>query len=105
MVTHEQIKDLAARIVAEFRPLRVVLFGSQATATAREGSDVDLLVVLNFEGPAYEKAAEIRATLPATFAIDLVARTPEDLARRLTVGDPVAHKAIKTGRVIYPAAA
>ena len=46
MTSEAIISTMVDRIVGRFGPSRVVLFGSQARGTAREGSDVDLLVVM-----------------------------------------------------------
>lgn len=105
MATNADIQALANRIAARFMPQRIVLFGSHANGSPREDSDIDLLVVLPFEGPAFRKAGQIRAALPNDFAIDIVARTPDDLERRYQFGDPIARQAIDQGIVLYPAAA
>jgi len=77
------IRKLARRIVREFNPERVVLFGSFAEGTATADSDVDLLVVLSFRGTP------------------LVARRPEDVRRRYTEGDPLIREALDRGKVLY----
>jgi predicted nucleotidyltransferase len=106
MVTDQAIRDLAARIAAEFRPERIILFGSRAVGAAREDSDVDLLVVLPYEGSALSKSAEIIARIhPGTFAIDLLVRTPEEVAWRYEGGDPLIRDAVDQGIVLYEAAA
>jgi len=105
MVSNQDIQALADRIVAEFRPSKVVLFGSHASGTPGADSDIDLLVVIGFNGPAFRKAAEIRAALTNEFAIDIVARTPEDVERRYRLGDPIVRHAIDHGVVLYSAAA
>lgn len=43
--TEHQIREMVDAIVAEARPERVILFGSQARGDAGETSDVDFLVV------------------------------------------------------------
>jgi predicted nucleotidyltransferase len=105
MVAARDIQALADRIAAEFRPRRIVLFGSHAAGMPHEDSDIDLLVVLPFDGPAFRKAGQIRAALSNEFAIDIVARTPEDLERRYRLGDPIVRQAIDHGVVLYAAAA
>jgi len=50
MVRMEQIEDVGRRIATEFHPDQVVLFGSHAQGTAGADSDVDILVVVQFEG-------------------------------------------------------
>ena len=47
MVTWEEIQAVTNRIVREFAPLQVILFGSYAYGTPTEDSDVDLLVVMD----------------------------------------------------------
>jgi uncharacterized protein len=42
----EVIPTMVERIVHEFEPVQIILFGSQARGEARGDSDVDLLVVL-----------------------------------------------------------
>ncbi len=106
MVTDQDIRDLAARIAAEFNPQRIILFGSRAVGAAREDSDVDLLVVMRFEGSSLTKAVEIIARVhPRTFAIDLVVKTPEEMVWRYEGGDPLVREAIDRGRVLFEAAA
>ena len=42
-------------------------------------SDVDLLVVMEFEGRPQEQAFEIRRALPRSFPLDLLLRRPEEI--------------------------
>ena len=63
MIAQDRIREISERIAHQFAPDQIILFGSYAYGTPDEGSDVDLLVVLPFEGKPYRKAAEIAATL------------------------------------------
>ena len=49
MVKQGLEKEIVARLSAK-KPLKVILFGSRALGEYDEGSDVDLIVVLNKEG-------------------------------------------------------
>src|SRR5271157_3758897 len=49
MVTEETLRLATDRLVEQFRPQRVILFGSQARGTADARSDVDLLVICPFD--------------------------------------------------------
>ena len=46
-MTRTEIHALAERIAAEFRPEKVILFGSHAYGTPSEDSDVDMLVIMD----------------------------------------------------------
>jgi uncharacterized protein len=106
MATHAQIQELARRIVEDFRPERIILFGSHAYGAPDPESDVDLLVLMAFEGEALGAAAEVRARLGAQgFPIDVVVWPPEEALRRYALGDPLLREAIDRGRVLYEAAA
>jgi predicted nucleotidyltransferase len=101
MIAMEQIAELSARIAREFQPERIILFGSYAYGTPTEDSDVDLLVVLPFEGKAHRKTVEILTKTDPHFAIDLLVRRPDDTARRYAEGDPLIREALDRGKVLY----
>lgn len=99
------IQELARQIAAEFQPRRIVLFGSRAYGRPRPDSDVDLLVVLPFTGSALKLAAEIVDRVNPSYSLDLVVRSPDDVAQRYKFGDPLIREAMDRGRVLYEAAA
>jgi predicted nucleotidyltransferase len=101
MVDERRIAKLSERIVREFQPERIILFGSYAYGQPRPDSDVDLLVVLPFEGKAFRKSVEILNRISPEFSVDLLARRPEDTARRYAEGDPLIREALDHGKVLY----
>ena len=48
MVDRQTIQELCDRIVRDFQPERLILFGSYASGNPTPESEVDLLVVLDF---------------------------------------------------------
>ena len=104
MATMDAIQELAQRIAREFRPKRIILFGSYAYGTPHDGSDVDLLVVLPFKGNSLTKAIEILDRVEPEFPVDLLARTPRDVRRRLAWDDYFLREIMERGRVLYEAA-
>ena len=101
MVSMKEIREVGQRIGRQFRPDRVLLFGSYADGSATDDSDVDLLVVLPFDGRPFHKSLEILNRLDIRFPCDLVARPPEDVARRYEQGDPLIRDALDRGKVLY----
>jgi predicted nucleotidyltransferase len=101
MIRMEEIESAARRIVAAFRPQRVVLFGSYATGKATDDSDVDLLVILPFRGGGFRKSLEIMNRIDVRFPLDLLARRPGDIRRRYAQGDPLVREALDRGKVLY----
>ena len=101
MIAQDRIRDVSDHIARQFAPERIILFGSYAYGTPTEHSDVDLLVVLPFEGKPYRKAAEITAAVHEGFPLDIVARRPDDVDRRYRDRDPLIRDAVDRGRVLY----
>ncbi|MCX7776649.1 MAG: nucleotidyltransferase domain-containing protein, partial [Armatimonadetes bacterium] len=62
----EEIQRVVNEIVEKFKPQRVILFGSQAKGEAKEESDLDLLIVMDFDNPSrLEMAHLIRSSIEA----------------------------------------
>ena len=101
MVTMKQIRRLSRQIAREFRPRRIVLFGSYARGAATENSDVDLLVITPFKGPPVAKSVEIRLKTRPRFPVDILVRTPEKVRKRLAMGDSFMREILERGTVLY----
>lgn len=102
-VTRKQINAVVRRIVQEFNPEKVILFGSYAYGKPTVDSDVDLLVVMESnERPAKRTARVLGAILDVkTFPMDLLVRTPQELENRLTIGDFFMQEVIERGKALY----
>jgi len=93
---------MVQRIVKEFHPEQVILFGSHARGTAGPDSDVDLLVVMPVSGSRREKAVEIGVALHGLgVAKDIVVTTPEDFEWRKEIPGTIERPAALEGKVLY----
>ncbi len=101
MIQRKQINDWCADIVQKFHPEKVVLFGSCANGEGTEDSDVDLLVVMPFEGRSLEQAVQVRMDTRPAFPVDLIVRTPEMIAERIRMGDSFIREILEKGSVLY----
>ena len=97
----DRIQELSQKIAVQFSPDRIILFGSHAYGTPRDDSDVDLLVIMPFEGHPFRKAAEILDEVSPNFSVDLLVRTAEQLNERLILGDFFLREVMAQGRVLY----
>src|SRR4030095_12329555 len=66
------IKKLCARIAHEFKPEKIILFGSQAYGNPTPDSDIDLLIVVPYSGTALHKAGEILSQLQVWMPVDVI---------------------------------
>lgn len=96
------IATMVDRLVSEFRPKRIILFGSRARGDASEASDVDLLVVVPDPTDTSEAAFQMRSCLSGlSVAKDILVTTPEEIAYRGHVTGSVLHAALREGRVVH----
>lgn len=88
-ITPEVIDALMRRIVAGINPRQIIMFGSQARGDATADSDIDLLVVQDTSQSDREIRRHIeRLLLDRRFGLDLIVRTPEEVALNVADGNP-----------------
>jgi uncharacterized protein len=104
MTTADWIPILVERIVRDFQPLQIILFGSQARGEARPDSDTDLLVVLAAVADKRRAAVEIlRILRDLPVGVDVIVTTPGEIARRGQVVGTVLRPALREGKVLHAA--
>ncbi len=103
-IADPRIRDMVGRIVARFRPHKIILFGSHARGDAGPESDVDLLVVMPVAGSRRKAAVDIGVVLhDVPVSKDIVVTTPEDYEWRKEVTGTIEYPAAHEGRVLYAA--
>ncbi len=106
MVAQQILDQATQRLVEQFAPARIILFGSQARGTADDRSDVDLLVVCQVAGRKRDlMVAMDRALGGLGIARDVIVLTPEEYERDRKIPGTVARPASLEGRVLYDSAA
>ena len=105
MIDKRDIQAACDDIVREFAPLQVILFGSYAYGTPTETSDVDLLVVVpTARSERYRRTVETLQRNPCRFSIDMLVRSPEEIAYRLSHNDGFLREITEKGEVLYEVA-
>jgi predicted nucleotidyltransferase len=94
------IRRYARAIAEEFRPEKIILFGSYAYGTPTDESDVDLLVVMPTRNQ-HDQAVRIQYRLTAPFPLDLIVRKPEQVRWRLAEKESFLTTIMSLGKVLY----
>ena len=101
-MNNEFISIMTERIVQDFAPLQIILFGSQARGDADQDSDIDMLVVFAELTDKRKTAIDIgRALSDVPVAKDILVSTPEELERSRTRIGSVLRYAQQEGKVLW----
>ena len=100
------IDEMVRRVVEQFDPQMIVLFGSHARGDAGPDSDVDLLVVMDFEGSKRQKQVDIGVALhDIRVPKDIIVATPDEIERYRDIVGTIIRPALREGRTLYERAA
>jgi len=104
MIASEHIQAFADSVAREFRPERIILFGSHARSEAGMESDVDLLVIMPRNGKTrHGQTVEIYRKCHPGFPVDVLVRTREEYEQRLAMRDWFMRDIAAEGKVLYAA--
>lgn len=91
------IKNMAEFIRKNFNPQKIILFGSYAYGKPDRKSDVDLFIIMDTDISLRKQASLIRSELTSSIPIDIIVRTPQQVEKRLKLGDFFIKKIVKDG--------
>ena len=99
----ELLREIVRRLVEEFHPERIILFGSHAWGTPSPDSDVDLLVVVAASQlpPAQRAVRAHRALRGLGIPKDVLVRTRDEIERYRLVPASLEAEILERGRPLY----
>lgn len=100
----EKIRQIVEKIVKEYQPEKIILFGSWAWGETHEDSDVDLLVVKKSGKGRLERERELRSLLydHGLPPMDILVYTLEELETGINQNRNLfLEDIIRNGRVLY----
>ena len=94
------IRAFARQVAERFHPDKIILFGSYAYGTPHADSDVDILVVMPARNQL-DQAVRIELACAPPFPLDIIVRTPKEMAWRLEEGNLFLSEVVGKGKVLY----
>lgn len=96
-VARRQIEAYCRVVAREFKPKKIILFGSYAYGNPTLDSDVDLVVVMPCRGSEVDKAAEIQLRVMPPFPMDMLVWKPARVRRT----NSFTRTVLSEGEVMY----
>lgn len=98
-----KVKAITLKIIKEYKPEKIILFGSYAWGKPHEWSDVDLFIVKKSRKRRIDRARDLRSKLYKNNfpPMDLLVYTPEEIQQRLLMEDFFIKDIINKGKTLY----
>ena len=98
----ERVKRYKDRVVKELKPTSVILFGSFARGDINEGSDVDIMVIADFEEAFLDRIGLLLGLNDdVKLPLEPIGYTPEEFARMREERNSFIIEALKGCKVLY----
>jgi predicted nucleotidyltransferase len=106
MISKSQIDSVVQAIVENYKPEKVILFGSYATDTAREDSDLDLAIIKRTSKPYFKRGGDVRMAIRKSgqihfFAKDILVFTPDEVDNQKDDHYSIVYEILTTGKTLY----
>ena len=102
MTTAEVIEKMTQRIVEQFHPRRIILFGSRTRSDAHAESDFDLLIIAPSDEPRWRRTVPVyRALAGLGVPKDIVWWTPEEIVEWQGVKSHFINTVLCEGKTLY----
>lgn len=96
-------KEVIRRLVEEFQPERIYLFGSHAWGEPTEDSDMDVMVIIpeSRENPIQRSIRAQRSLLGVKAAVDVLVKTSKEFQRFASVKASLEAQIAREGKLLY----
>ena len=102
MIDSNKISEIASRIATKFNPEKIILFGSYASGTPKEDSDIDLLIIQDTDLPPQKRGFDIRMSLIGTMIpFDILIYTKHEFEQEKINTFSFLNSAIKNSKILY----
>jgi len=108
MTKNRKIKNTIFKIVEkikkEYRPEKIILFGSYAYGTPNKNSDVDLFILKSTKKNRIDRFVEVKRIIynpKIKLVFSPLVYTPREAKRRISLGDDFVREILEKGEVLY----
>lgn len=100
----ETVSNIVKKIKEQYKPEKIILYGSYAYGNAHEDSDIDLLIIKDTNERPIDRRVAVRrivSDIRHGFPFSPLVVTPRELQRRMDIGDQFFEEIMSKGEVLY----
>lgn len=103
---YDELLRIVTKLVAEYQPEKIILFGSLAQGKVHKESDIDLVIIKKTKKRFWDRQKEVSQLFWSQAACDFLVYTPEEWEQASNDGRPFFTEEIQEkGKVVYEKAA
>lgn len=98
------IYKIVRKLENQYRPEKIILFGSYAWGKATRHSDVDLFIIKKTNRRHIDRSVKVCEILDKEnniVALDPIVYTPDEVNDRLKIGDDFIRRILNKGKILY----
>lgn len=102
-INNYAIEEITKRLIIEFKPEKIFLFGSYVWGNPSKDSDLDLLVIVKHSEftPAKRASHAYRCLRGISYPMDILVKTKKEMNRFSNVPVALESKILKQGKLLY----
>lgn len=97
----KELKVVVEKLKKEYRPQKIILFGSTATNQIHNWSDLDIIIIKPTKKRFYDRIGEVNALLPHNVPLDLLVYTPKEFKRMTKDNLFIRQEILEKGKIVY----
>ena len=100
----EILKEIVEKLKEEYRPLKIILYGSYAHGNPKDDSDIDLLILKDTNERKVDRFVQVKRIIynpDRRIPISPLIYSPAELNERLRMEDDFIKEILKTGIILY----
>ena len=99
----KELQNIIEQLIRVYKPQKIILFGSLVTDTG-EPKDIDLFIIKkDVPSLGVDRIRQLDTLIKYRLATDFIVYKPEEVEKRLKLGDPFVKSIFKEGKVLYDA--
>lgn len=96
-----QINSIRDQLINKYKAEKIILFGSAVSGKIKKDSDLDFLIIKEDKRKFHQRVADVYGLVEKDMAADFIVVTPDELSKRISLGDPFFTSIMKLGKTLY----
>lgn len=97
----QEIDAIVQQLITNYKPEKIILFGSAARGDMGPDSDLDFFVIKQTSLRYHDRISDAREHVKTTSALDMVVYTPQEFAKATEERRVFIRQILKYGKTLY----